>query len=222
MSERRLFSTKVTESDAFLDMPLSSQALYFHICLNCDDDGVCDSPRKIIRMVGAQADDLNILVAKRFLLQLSQNVVVVKHWLIHNTLQKDRYKTTKYGELMSRLFIKWNGAYTDDPDTGDKSWTPKYNKPITEREQIGNRLETNCFQDGNESQVKSSQDKSREVNISQSSVIDLLTDEESELLDDHVTDFMELLDRLDAVDASTVKKPYAYCVKVAKQSGLWK
>lgn len=211
MSERRLFSTKVTESDAFLDMPLSSQALYFHICLNCDDDGVCDSPRKIIRMVGAQADDLNILVAKRFLLQLSQNVFVVKHWLIHNSINKQRYKPSKHADLLAGLYIKENGAYTDDETTALKQWEPVVKQCL-------NNVETPF----DLSQVKSSQEKSREVNISQSSVIDLLTDEESELLDDHVTDFMELLDRLDAVDASTVKKPYAYCVKVAKQSGLWK
>lgn len=211
MSERRLFSTKVTESDAFLDMPLSSQALYFHICLNCDDDGVCDSPRKIIRMVGAQADDLNILVAKRFLLQLSQNVFVVKHWLIHNSINKQRYKPSKHADLLAGLYIKENGAYTDDETTALKQWEPVVKQCL-------NNVETPF----NLSQVKSSQEKLREVNISQSSVIDLLTDEESELLDDHVTDFMELLDRLDAVDASTVKKPYAYCVKVAKQSGLWK
>lgn len=211
MSERRLFSTKVTESDAFLDMPLSSQALYFHICLNCDDDGVCDSPRKIIRMVGAQADDLNILVAKRFLLQLSQNVFVVKHWLIHNSINKQRYKPSKHADLLAGLYIKENGAYTDDETTALKQWEPVVKQCL-------NNVETPF----NLSQVKSSQEKLREVNIGQSSVIDLLTDEESELLDDHVTDFMELLDRLDAVDASTVKKPYAYCVKVAKQSGLWK
>ena len=208
MSERRLFST---ESDAFLDMPLSSQALYFHICLNCDDDGVCDSPRKIIRMVGAQADDLNILVTKRFLLQLSQNVFVVKHWMIHNSINKQRYKPSKHADLLAGLYIKENGAYTDDETTALKQWEPVVKQCL-------NNVPTPF----DLSQVKSSQDKLREVNTSQSSVIDLLTDEESELLEDHVTDFMELLDRLDAVDASTVKKPYAYCVKVAKQSGLWK
>lgn len=220
MGERRLFSTKITESDAFLDMGLASQALYFHLCLNADDDGVVDCPRKIMRMVNAQPDDMNVLIAKRFVLQLSQSVVVIKHWLINNTLQKDRYKTTQYGELMSALYIKENGAYTDDPATGDTRWNPKFGKPLNTQNHDGNGLETDWKQNGIISQVKSS--KVKLIKNNQSSIIDVLTDEEYEKLSNHVTDMMALLNRVETVNAQTIKNPYGYLVAVANSLGIYK
>ena len=68
MAERRMFTQKIVDSDAFLDMPLTAQALYFHLNMRADDDGFVNNPKKIQRMIGAAEDDLKLLIAKRFLL----------------------------------------------------------------------------------------------------------------------------------------------------------
>jgi hypothetical protein len=112
MAQRRLFSPAIVESDAFLDMPVSSQALYFHLCMNADDDGFVN-PKKIMRLIGAAADDLNVLLTKRFALRFENGVVVIKHWLIHNTIRQDRYHETIYTEEKNSLEVKENGAYTE-------------------------------------------------------------------------------------------------------------
>lgn len=111
MSQRRMFSKDVTENDAFLDMPLSSQALYFHLGMQADDDGFV-SPNRILRMIGCQSDDLRILIAKKFVLSFPDGVIVIKHWKINNYLRPDRYKETTHAEKMNLLTIKNNGSYT--------------------------------------------------------------------------------------------------------------
>ena len=110
---RRLFSTQIVDSDAFLDMPASAQNLYFHLGMRADDDGFVGNPKKIARVVGANDDDLKLLIAKRFILTFESGVVVIKHWLIHNTIRKDRYNPTQYLEEKKTLFIKENKSYTD-------------------------------------------------------------------------------------------------------------
>lgn len=114
MAERRMFTKKITESDAFLDMPSSSQMLYFHLSMNADDDGFVNNPKKIQRMCGAADDDFKLLIAKRFLLSFDSGVIVIKHWKMHNYIQADRYKPTDYAEEKSMLGIKQNKAYTFD------------------------------------------------------------------------------------------------------------
>ncbi len=112
MAQRRLFSPDIVGSDAFLEMPISSQALYFHLGMYADDDGFVN-PKKIMRMIGVGEDDLKVLVGKRFVLPFETGVVVIKHWLIHNTIRMDRYKPTRYVEEKARLQIKENKAYTE-------------------------------------------------------------------------------------------------------------
>lgn len=107
-----MFSQSITESDAFLDMPLSSQMLYIHLGMNADDDGFVQ-PKRIVRMSGANNDDLNILIAKRFLILFPSGVAVIKHWLINNTLQKDRVKSTNYVDELTTITTKKNKAYTE-------------------------------------------------------------------------------------------------------------
>ena len=114
-----MFAKTIIDSDAFLDMPLSTQALYFHLSMRADDDGFINNPRKIQRSIGASDDDLKILLAKKFLIAFESGVVVIKHWRIHNYIQRDRYKETVYQEERSRLEIKKNGAYTVDVSTLD-------------------------------------------------------------------------------------------------------
>lgn len=115
MAEKRMFTQKIIDSDAFLDMPLSAQALYFHLNMRADDDGFVNNPRKITKYVNASDDDLKLLIAKRFIIQFESGVIVIKHWRMHNTLKSDRYRPTDYQEEFSKLGIKANKAYTDDP-----------------------------------------------------------------------------------------------------------
>lgn len=119
MAQKRMFTMKIVDSDAFLDMPLSTQCLYFHLNMRADDDGFIGNPKKIMRMIGASEDDLKILLAKRFLIIFEDSVVVVKHWWMHNTLAKDRYHETSYTDEKALLRIKENKAYTLGPDGND-------------------------------------------------------------------------------------------------------
>ena len=80
MAERRMFSKSITESDAFLDLPFSAQALYFHMAMNADDEGFINSSRRICGMCGAQENDLKILVAKGFMIHFDSGIYVIKHW----------------------------------------------------------------------------------------------------------------------------------------------
>lgn len=107
-----MFSPDIVCSDDFLDMPASSRELYFQLGMRADDDGFVQ-PRVIMRTIGASADDLKVLLTKRFLLPFESGVVVVKHWLIHNMIRLDRYKPTRFQEEKKALFIKENNAYTD-------------------------------------------------------------------------------------------------------------
>ena len=113
MAERRMFAKTIVLSDAFLDMPLSARCLYFTLGMFADDDGFVNNPKSIMRQVGACTDDLNILLAKRFILSFASGVIVIKHWKIHNYIAKDRYKETKYIEEKSTLSIDEKGAYTE-------------------------------------------------------------------------------------------------------------
>ena len=121
MAERRCFSNKITDSDAFVEMPLSTQALYFHLGMKADDDGFINNPNRIARDIGANGDDIKLLIAKRFVLVFENGVIVIKHWKIHNTLRKDRLKPPHYPELAARIYIKGNEGYTDNPSNGDMS-----------------------------------------------------------------------------------------------------
>lgn len=112
MAKRRMFSQQITESDSFLEMPLSTQALYFHLSLNADDDGFVNSPKRVQRVIGANDDDLKLLIAKRFVIAFDSGVVVIKHWKINNFIRSDRYTPTVYAEEMAQLHEKGNRAYT--------------------------------------------------------------------------------------------------------------
>lgn len=112
MAERRMFAKTIIDSDAFLDMPLSTQALYFHLSMRADDEGFVNNPRKIQRMIGAADDDLKVLITKKFIIPFESGIVVIKHWKIHNYIRGDRLKETVYQEEAAKLEVKENGAYT--------------------------------------------------------------------------------------------------------------
>ena len=135
---RRMISTEIVESDAFLEMPASSQALYLHLVLNADDDGVVASPMKVRRMCGGTSKDLRRLLDDRFILQVGRSIVI-KHWFMQNALRKDRYKPSQYSEITAKLRIKDNGAYTLD----EKKGQPFGNHLATNWQPTGNQLATN-------------------------------------------------------------------------------
>lgn len=112
MAQRRMFSSEIVGSDEFLDMPTSSQSLYFHLGMRADDDGFVQ-PKITMRLIGAMDDDLKILIAKRFLLPFSSGVVVIKHWLIHNLIRSDLYKETRFKQEKNQLGLNEQGAYTE-------------------------------------------------------------------------------------------------------------
>ena len=112
MAQKRMFRLDVLETDAFMEMPLTTQALYFWLGLKADDDGFVGNPNMVTRNVGASADDLKLLIAKRFLIQFADGVVVVKHWRMHNTLSANRYKETKYLSDKALLLLQENKAYS--------------------------------------------------------------------------------------------------------------
>ena len=91
MAERRMMAKSIIKSDQFLEMPISSQLLYFHLLLDADDDGFINAPRSIMRVIGAKDDDMRVLQAKGYTIPFDSGVIVIKHWRMHNSLRKDRY-----------------------------------------------------------------------------------------------------------------------------------
>lgn len=114
MAERRMFAKSIIDSDAFLDMPLSTQSLYFHLAMRADDDGFVNNPKKIAKMIGANDDEFKVLITKKFILIFESGIIVIKHWKIHNYIQKDRYKETNYIEEKALLSLNENNGYTLD------------------------------------------------------------------------------------------------------------
>lgn len=111
MAERRMFAKSIVDSDAFIDMPVTARLLYYDLGMRADDDGFVNSPKKIMRMIGASEDDMRILVARKFIIPFESGIVVIKHWRINNYLRKDRYNETNYVAEKSMLKVKENGSY---------------------------------------------------------------------------------------------------------------
>lgn len=111
MAQRRMFSMKIVDTDAFLDMSQTAQLLYFHFSMRADDDGFVSNPKKIMRMIGVQDDDMKVLIAKKFIIPFDSGVCVIKHWKIHNYIQNDRYTETNYTDEKKQLLLKDNGSY---------------------------------------------------------------------------------------------------------------
>lgn len=201
MAEKRMFSKQIIDSDAFLEMPLSAQALYFHLSMRADDDGFVDNPKKIQRMVNASGDDLKLLIAKRYILTFESGVIVIKHWRIHNTLKSDRYKETVYLEEKAMLEIKPNKAYTEKKEFKTFG-IPDGNQMETERNQNGTSLEPQysidkisidkiSIDDKQVEPIKKNKHRYGEYkNV-------LLTDEELEKLKSKFSDYEEKIKMLD-------------------------
>lgn len=117
MAERRMFAKTIVTSDEFLDMPATARCLYFTLGMFADDDGFVNSPKSVMRSIGSSTDDMNILIAKKYVLVFDCGVIVIKHWKVHNYIQKDRYNETKYIDFKRMLYLDENKAYT----TNEKS-----------------------------------------------------------------------------------------------------
>ena len=111
MAERRMFAKTIIDSDAFLDMPISARLLYYDLSMRADDDGFVNSPKKIMRMIGATEDDLRILAIRKFIIPFDNGIVVIKHWYIHNYIRKDTYNETPYKEQKELLEFDENKSY---------------------------------------------------------------------------------------------------------------
>ena len=138
-----MFAKTIIDSDAFLDMPLSTQCLYFHLSMRADDDGFLNNCKKIQRTVGASDDDLRLLMMKKFIIPFESGIVVIKHWKIHNYIQSDRYKPTVYQEEKAQLVMKKNRAYslcTDEPPSTGREELPE--------SAMKSGMDTRCIQDG--------------------------------------------------------------------------
>lgn len=111
MAEKRMFAKTIIDSDAFLDMPMSSRLLYYDLCMRADDDGFVNSPKRIMKLTGATEDDIRVLVLRRFIIPFESGVVVIKHWKIHNYIRKDTYAETICKEEKTLLETDNNKAY---------------------------------------------------------------------------------------------------------------
>ncbi len=106
MASRRMFSMDVVDTDKFLEMPLTAQCLYFHLGMRADDDGFIDAPKRILRYIGSNNDDLKILLTKGYLIPFEDGVVVIRDWLKNNQIRADRKKSTRYTEKLSLLAVE--------------------------------------------------------------------------------------------------------------------
>src|SRR5574344_1279254 len=124
MAKRRMVSLDIVDTDKFLEMPTSTQCLYFHLLMRADDDGFVDSPKKIGKIVNCSDDDLKLLILKQFIIPFDSGICVIKDWRIHNYIQNDRYKETLYLKEKSNLKLEDNNMYTlciQNGDTGKVS-----------------------------------------------------------------------------------------------------
>lgn len=141
MANKRMFTMKIVDTDAFLDMPLSTQCLYFHLNMRADDDGFIGNPKRIEKIIGANDDDLKLLIAKRFVILFDDGVIVIKHWRMHNTLSRDRYIETSYTDEKKKLLLKDNGSYslTNGNSIDDTKLIERSNRQTHKRRKIDER-----------------------------------------------------------------------------------
>jgi Asp-tRNA(Asn)/Glu-tRNA(Gln) amidotransferase C subunit len=215
MAEKRMFTQKIIDSDPFLDMPLSTQALYFHLNMRADDDGFVNNPKRIQRTIGASEDDLKLLIAKRFLIGFENGVIVIKHWRMHNTLRKDRYNPTQYQEELAMLDVKENKSYTEKAleipviDTVATTWQPNGNH-LEPQYSIGkysiDKNSIDIISDSIEPEPPAKPKKEKPVKHKYGEYNNvLLTDEELQKLKTEYSDYEKRIENLSSYIASTGK-----------------
>ena len=153
MAEKRMFTKKiVVDKDEFLDMPATARLLYYDLAMRADDDGFVGSPRAIMRTTGATNDDMNILLMRKFVLAFESGVIVIRHWRLHNYIQKDRYKPTDYVNEMAQLTTDEKGVYSLDTEC-----IQSVSNPCPQiRDRYRDRLDTGKSKDNNTLTLKGS------------------------------------------------------------------
>lgn len=111
MAQRRMFNKTITNDDNFLEMPLTSQCLYFHLSMNADDDGFINNWKSIMKITGAKEDDLKVLVAKQYIIPFDTGVLVIRHWRLNNYLRSDRFTPTNHQKELNQLYLDENSTY---------------------------------------------------------------------------------------------------------------
>ena len=191
MADKRMFNKKITNSDAFIELPASTQALYFHLNQEADDDGFNNQVNNAMFKAHATVDDLRVLMAKNFVIRFESGVIVIKHWRIHNTIRQDRYTPTNFQEELAMLGIKENKSYT----LGCQA--------------VAKRLPNGCHSIDKNSividSVESKPPKKVKHKYGEYNNV-LLTDEELDKLKTEYSDFEERIERLSSYVASTGKK----------------
>ena len=141
MAERRMMAKSIIKSDQFLEMPMSSQLLYFHLLSDADDDGFINAPKSIMRVIGAKEDDMRVLQAKGYTIPFDSGVIVIKHWRIHNSLRKDRYNPNPQLENERKQLV------VNDKKEYEliQTWQPTGNHLATNWQPTGNHLATNGY-----------------------------------------------------------------------------
>ena len=132
MARKRMFSLLVVDTDEFLDMPSSTQSLYYHLGMRADDDGFVSSPKKIVKLVNCSNDDLKLLIAKGFIIPFDSGIIAIRHWKLNNDLKKDRYTPTIYLNEKSTLRVNKNKVYSIDGNNLETKWIQNGNKLDTQ------------------------------------------------------------------------------------------
>lgn len=199
-----MFAKTIIDSDAFLDMPLSAQALYFHLSMRADDDGFINNPKKIQRMIGSADDDLRLLFAKRFVIPFESGVCVIKHWKIHNYIRNDRYKPTIYQDEMAQLSEKENKSYTDCLPVGIPDGYQMEPQVRLGKDRVGKVSIGEGREEGADAPAPAKKDKPVRHKYGAYSNV-LLTDEEMDKLKIEFSDWDIRIERLSEYMASTGK-----------------
>ena len=184
MAQKRMFNKTLTNSDEFLDLPDSSQVLYFHLSMNADDEGFVNNWKSIIRMTGTKEDDLKLLIAKSFIIPFESGIIVIRHWKLNNYLQNDRIKPTQYQEELKQLSKDKNGVYN------------LYTKCIHSIDK--NSIVENSIEYKKEKEEKEKVEKKKYGEFENV----LLTDDELKKLKDKFADYEERIERLSSYLAS--------------------
>lgn len=203
MAEKRMFTMKIIDSDSFKEMPLSTQALYFHLGMNADDEGFLNNAKSVQRSIMASDDDMKLLIAKNFIIPFASGVVVIKHWKMHNSIQPSKLKPTQYTEEKSLLSVKENKAYTlnvNNLSTNCRQTDDKCRQNDAEIRLDKIRLDKISIEEdiGEEPTPKTKHKYGEFNNV-------LLSDEELEKLKTSYPDYQERIELLSGYIASTGK-----------------
>ena len=144
MAQKRMFDKTITNSDDFLELPDSSQVLYFHLSMNADDDGFVNNWKSIMKMTGTKEDDMKLLIIKQYIIPFDSGVIVIRHWRINNYLRNDRYQETQFKEEKDKLLLGKNEEYMLKDNFGIPTVYPDKNRI---EENNNNAQKNNIFEE---------------------------------------------------------------------------